>query len=143
MFCRSKGFCRLVSDLPLNLNNRILVIHSDSFIRELLEFNLERMGYNVELIQSARLVIDQLESRGTPRLVIMDLSLPYRSGLEVIKSLRNALDWRSVPILVLTRQKSARKVEQAFRQGASDYVKIPFDLRELKARIKRLVGRRP
>ena len=130
-------------DLPLNLNNRILVIHSDSFIRELLEFNLERMGYTVELIQSARLVIDQLENRGTPRLVIMDLSLPYRSGLEVIKSLRNALDWRSVPILVLTRQKSARKVEQAFRQGASDYVKIPFDLRELTARIKRLVGRRP
>ncbi len=131
------------SELPLSVNNKVLVIHPDEFTTEVLSFNLRRMNYEPVLIEDGRQAFKMLEDRGVPRLVLMDLLLSYRSGYEVLRAYRDDPRWRQVPVLILSRQKSEKTVEQAFREGASDYVKIPFSLRELKARIKRLIGRRP
>lgn len=114
---------------------RILVVDDEPPIRRFLRVALEAEGYLVSEAATAREGIDRA-ALDAPALVILDLGLPDRDGIEVLRAIRQ---WSQVPVLVLSvRSDEAGKVA-ALDAGAQDYVTKPFGMREFLARLRALL----
>ena len=114
----------------------ILLVEDDPALGRGLAINLEHEGFRVHLanqLQSA-LSITQTKKFG---LVLLDLGLPDGSGLQFLKETRQS--GSSVPIIILTAKTDVDSVVQGLQLGANDYVRKPFDDRELFARIRTLI----
>ena len=115
----------------------ILVVDDEEQIRRALESILSVRGYQVALAPTGEEGVD-IATRTPPDLVILDLSLPGMSGLEVCRRLRR---WYAGPVLVLSvRDGDADKVA-ALDLGADDYLTKPFSAPELLARVRALLRR--
>jgi two-component system KDP operon response regulator KdpE len=116
---------------------RILVVDDEEQIRRALRSILSTRGYALEMAATAEEAL--LKAIDTPPdLVILDLALPDRSGMEVCRDLRT---WMTAPILILSvRANEADKI-QALDEGADDYLTKPFSAGELLARIRALLRR--
>ncbi len=111
---------------------KILVVEDDAAVRRLVTTTLELHGYAFREAKTAAQALLELSSH-QPDLVILDLGLPDRDGVEVIRTLRG---WSSLPVVVLSaRQEDADKVE-ALDAGADDYLVKPFSVEELLARLR-------
>ena len=111
---------------------RILVVEDDAAVRRLVTMTLELRGYAFREAKTAAQALLELSSH-PPDLVILDLGLPDRDGVEVIRALRG---WSSLPVIVVSaRQDDADKVE-ALDAGADDYLVKPFSVDELLARVR-------
>src|SRR3954452_23072784 len=118
---------------------RILVIEDDSTVGKYVEGGLEEQRLSVDLVADG----EDGEKRATSEaydLVILDMRLPGKSGLEVLHGLRARGFER--PVLVLTAQDALDAKVQTLRAGADDYVTKPFAFEELLARVEAL-SRRP
>jgi len=117
----------------------VLVAEDDGQIAYLLQFLLEREGYCVLLArdgQEAQRFVDEITP---PKLVILDVMMPYADGFEVLAHLRAKPDWHDTPVIMLTARSQEKDIVRALDAGATDYVVKPFLPEELKARIRRLV----
>ena len=116
---------------------RILVVDDEAQIRRALTSILSTRGYKLEMASTGEEAL--LKAIDTPPdLVVLDLALPDRSGIEVCRELRT---WMTAPILVLSvRANEADKIE-ALDEGADDYLTKPFSTGELLARIRALLRR--
>ncbi|MGE0311482.1 MAG: response regulator [Lautropia sp.] len=116
----------------------VLVVDDEPQIRRFLDIGLRAQGYQTSLAGSGAEGLAAASAR-QPDLVILDLGLPDRDGLEVLRELR---DWSSVPVIVLTvRADEAQKVA-LLDAGANDYLTKPFGVQELMARIRVLLRQR-
>src|SRR5881396_2185505 len=118
---------------------RILVIEDDPTVGQYVKRGLEEQRYSVDLITDG----DEGERRANSEaydLVILDMRLPKKSGLQVLNALR-ARGFEK-PVLVLTAQDAVDAKVTTLRSGADDYVTKPFAFEELLARVEAL-GRRP
>jgi two-component system, OmpR family, KDP operon response regulator KdpE len=115
----------------------ILVVDDEEQIRRALKSILSTRGYTLQMAATAHEAL--LSAIDTPPdLVILDLALPDRSGIEVCRELRT---WSSAPILILSvRANEADKIV-ALDEGADDYLTKPFSAGELLARIRALLRR--
>ncbi len=111
---------------------KILVIDDEPQIRTLLKVTLSRAGYAVTEAASAREALNA-KSIDKPDLILLDLGLPDRDGLELVTALR--AEPRSALIVVSARDQTEQKVA-ALDLGADDYVTKPFDTDELLARVR-------
>jgi len=116
---------------------RILVVDDEEQIRRALRSILSTRGYALEMAATAEeALLKAIDA--PPDLVILDLALPDRSGIEVCRDLRT---WMTAPILILSvRANEADKI-QALDEGADDYLTKPFSAGELLARIRALLRR--
>ena len=114
----------------------ILVVDDEPAIRRLLRVAVERGGHAVEEAATAAEALAALARHG-PRLVLLDLGLPDRDGLELIGPIRA----EGAPIIVLTAREAASEKVAALDLGADDYVTKPFDSEELLARIRSCLRR--
>lgn len=112
---------------------RILVADDSETIRALLQTALESAGYEVEMASDG-LSAYELGSAGTYDLVVMDQLMPGLLGLEVIERWR--ADGVETPVLMLTGVDDDRTAVESFDRGAVDYVRKPFRITELMARIR-------
>ena len=111
---------------------KILVVDDEPQIRTLLKATLGRAGYAVVEAANAREALSA-KAIDKPDLVLLDLGLPDRDGLELVEQLRS--DPRSAVIVVSARDQTDQKVA-ALDLGADDYVTKPFDTEELLARVR-------
>jgi len=116
---------------------RILVVDDEAQIRRALTSILSTRGYKLEMAATAEeALLKAIDA--PPDLVVLDLALPDRNGIEVCRELRT---WMTAPILVLSvRANEADKIE-ALDEGADDYLTKPFSAGELLARIRALLRR--
>ena len=114
---------------------RVLVIDDEPQIRKFLEISLRAQGYAVELAASAQDGLDALATHGAD-LVVLDMGLPDRDGLEVLREIRQ---WSTVPVLMLTVRSHESQKVAALDAGANDYVTKPFGVQELMARLRVLL----
>jgi two-component system KDP operon response regulator KdpE len=110
----------------------VLVVDDEPPIRRFLRTSLAASGYRVVEAADAESA-QRLLSAEKPDLVILDLGLPDRSGLELISELRKT---STVPILVLSARHDERSKVEALDRGADDYVSKPFGMAELMARLR-------
>jgi two-component system, OmpR family, response regulator MprA len=117
---------------------RILVVDDDRSVRDALRRALTLGGYEVEAVEDGRQALTRL-SRSSPDAVVLDIGLPEVDGLEVTRRIRGAGD--RTPILMLTARDAVSDRIDGLDAGADDYLVKPFDLGELKARIRALLRR--
>lgn len=118
---------------------RILVVEDHKDIAMLVEKRLSKT-FNVELAFNGEEATDKLNS-GEFDLVILDLSLPKKSGFDVLKDLRKKSAYP--PVLILSGLNAVDDKVKGLKLGADDYLAKPFDMKELMARIEALLRRVP
>ena len=112
--------------------DKILVVEDDLTLRETLEYNLARQGYEVHTAADGQTALD-IARQERPNLLVLDVMLPGLDGFEVCRILRQEM---SVPILMLTARDEEIDKVVGLEIGADDYMTKPFSMRELLARIK-------
>jgi two-component system OmpR family response regulator/two-component system response regulator QseB len=117
---------------------RVLLVEDDRMIGESLQRALRLVGYAVDWVQDGGAADATLASERFD-VVLLDLGLPQRDGLEVLRGARARGD--QTPIVVLTARDSPAHRVQGLDSGADDYVVKPFDLEELLARMRAVVRR--
>lgn len=118
---------------------RLLLVEDDQLLGDGLKAGLGQEGYAVDWVSdgesaSAALATDDFD------LMVLDLGLPDRSGLSVLKELRNR--GTSLPVLILTARDTVADRIKGLDAGADDYLVKPFDLEELAARLRAIARRR-
>jgi two-component system alkaline phosphatase synthesis response regulator PhoP len=115
---------------------RILIVEDDQSCAELLQYVLQRAGFQVDIaedgIKAQKLISSTFDP---PSLVILGLILPYIDGYQLLQQIRKSAGWSKLPVIVLSSKTQERDIVRAFELGASDYVTKPFQLGELVARI--------
>jgi len=111
---------------------KILVVDDEQPIADILKFNLEKEGYQVICAfdggEAVRLAFEEL-----PDLILLDLMLPVKDGMDVCREVRSRLQ---TPIIMLTAKDTELDKVLGLELGADDYVTKPFSTRELLARVK-------
>ena len=120
--------------------NKILVIDDDDAINELIKVNLELFGYSVITakngIEGFALVKQEL-----PDLVVLDVMMPEVDGFTVAKRIRENPETKNIPILMLTALGMVQDKVKGFDIGVDDYLVKPFDMDELRVRVRALLKR--
>ncbi len=116
----------------------LLVIDDEPEIRESLEMLLSMEGYAIETAADARSGAERMERKAFD-LVLLDLMLPDRGGLDLLQDIRRAN--RTLPVVMITAYGSVETAVQAMRSGASSYITKPWDNEKLLAEIGALVSR--
>src|SRR3954454_8531721 len=117
---------------------RILVVDDDRSVRDALRRALTLGGYQVEAVEDGRQALTRL-SMSSPDSVVLDIGRPEIDGREVCRRVRGAGD--RTPILMLTARDAVADRIDGLDAGADDYLVKPFDLGELKARIRAILRR--
>lgn len=119
---------------------RVLVIEDEQTIAELVADALRQRGYRVETAPDGDEGLAMAE--GTlPDLVILDLMLPGLDGWEICRRLKETDATRDIPVIMLTARRDERDVVAGLDLGADDYLRKPFSMSELLARVRALLRR--
>jgi DNA-binding response OmpR family regulator len=118
---------------------RLLVVEDDEILGNGIQTGLSQAGYAVDWVKDGEAAELFLKSQGYD-LVILDLKLPKKSGLQVLQDLRATGE--DTPVLILTARDTAKDKVLGLDSGADDYLVKPFCLDELGARIRALLRRR-
>jgi two-component system response regulator MprA len=117
---------------------RLLVVDDDRALRDVLRRALTLAGYDVRLAESGAVALSEVAAV-VPDAVVLDIGLPDIDGLEVCRLLRR--EGNRVPVLMLTARDAVSDRIDGLDAGADDYLVKPFDIDELKARIRALLRR--
>jgi two-component system response regulator QseB len=117
---------------------RILLVEDDPMIGDSVADGLKSEGYAVDWVRDGK-EAEVAVSSSSYSLVVLDLGLPRRDGIEVLRSIRERRI--AVPVLVMTARDTVRDRIKGLDAGADDYLVKPFDLDELTARVRALLRR--
>ena len=118
---------------------RILLVEDDTMIGEALSISLKDAAYAVDWVKDGAAAGTALEL-GEHQAVLLDLGLPKRDGLEVLRRMRQS--GNSIPVIVITARDGVDDRIKGLDFGADDYLVKPFDINELMARLRAVVRRR-
>ena len=121
-----------------NNGKKIVVVEDEAHLAKGLQFNLEREGYRVTLVDNGQSALDLLGKEEFD-LMILDIMLPKVSGLEVARRIRKTN--MRFPILMLSAKSTDEDRELGLQAGADDYLTKPFHLPELLLRVKGILRR--
>jgi two-component system, OmpR family, KDP operon response regulator KdpE len=116
---------------------RILIVDDDPQILRALRINLHARQYDVVTAMDGVAALEAARTQ-KPDLLVLDLGLPGKNGVDVIRELRS---WSEVPIVVLSGRAGSRDKIEALDAGADDYVTKPFNIEELLARVRAVTRR--
>ncbi|MDD5035787.1 MAG: response regulator [Methylococcaceae bacterium] len=117
---------------------RILLVEDDPMIGKSVQIALKREGHAVDWVRDG-LAAELSLANGVYELLLLDLGLPRKSGLEILQGLRGKKN--AMPVLILTARDAVSDRVKGLDAGADDYLIKPFDLDELSARIRALLRR--
>jgi DNA-binding response OmpR family regulator len=116
--------------------SKILIVDDEPLIRDALAFKLTKDGYDVDTAEDGEKAIQKIESEEYD-IIISDIMMPFISGFELVKILKER--GTDAPVLMLTSLNSETAVLKAFDLGADDFMTKPFSPNELSVRIKKLL----
>ena len=116
------------------MRNRVLFVEDEADLTLIVADTLRGLGYDVVIVEG----LDKYRSEGAD-IIVADVMMPRMDGFTMAKGIRKMSP--AVPLLFLTAKSTIEDVEEGFEIGANDYLKKPFELRELIVRIKSLLKR--
>jgi len=124
------------------MSHTILIVEDEPGIEALVAYALSQAGWAVRSAPSVSEACVALD-RGVPDLVVLDWMLPDGSGVELLRRMRAQIEWRAVPVLMLTARHSESDRITGLDAGADDYLVKPFSPKELVARVRAVLRRNP
>jgi two-component system phosphate regulon response regulator PhoB len=124
----------------MQIGARILIVEDEAPLAELLRYNLEAAGYQVEILSRGDDADVRLREY-VPDLAILDWMLPGTSGIELCRRLRARAQTKALPIIILTARGEESERVRGLATGADDYIVKPFSVPELLARVGALLRR--
>jgi two-component system, OmpR family, alkaline phosphatase synthesis response regulator PhoP len=119
----------------------VLVADDEPYIGRIIQMKLENGPYRVELVHDGREALERLESDEAFDLVLLDIMMPYASGLDVLAQLRQLPHRNGTPVIMLTAKGQDADRERAAAYGATDFLTKPFSPKKLLARIDEIFNR--
>lgn len=119
---------------------KIYIVEDDKNIAEIEQFALKNAGYSVEIFKNAKDFEEQIKAE-YPDLVILDVMLPDRDGLSILRDLRTGAGTAKIPIIMVTAKTTEMDKVKGLDQGADDYITKPFGIMELISRVKAVLRR--
>lgn len=116
----------------------VCIVEDELSLSDMIRMNLELEGYGIISIHDGKEAIDRIDELCQADLVILDVMLPRKSGIDVCNELRKK---SAVPVLFLSAKGTTADKIAGLKAGGNDYLAKPFDLEELLLRVKILVGR--
>jgi len=126
----------------MDLKASILVADDEPDILEIVQYNLEKQGYQVYTAANGREAIEKARLLH-PQLIILDVMMPYQTGIEVCRYLRTLPDFKDTLILLLTALNDEATHIKGLDSGADDYVSKPISPKVLVSRVNALLRRAP
>ena len=126
-------------DVGRGHGRRVLLVEDEPNITEAIRFLLSREGWQVEAHADGASAMEEI-SRLTPDLLILDMMLPGRSGMEILRDLRSRPEFMALPVLMLTARGQTRDRELAEKAGVSRFMTKPFSNTEVVTAVRDLVA---
>lgn len=120
-------------------DSRILVVDDEQDLCEILKFNLEIEGYQVETANSAEEAFEK--DIASYNLLLLDVMMGGMSGFQLAKQLKNSEVTAHIPIIFLTARDTENDTVTGFNLGADDYISKPFSIREVMVRVRAVLRR--
>ena len=120
-------------------DSRILVVDDEQDLCEILKFNLETEGYQVETANSAEEALEK--DIASYNLLLLDVMMGGMSGFQLAKRLKNSEVTAHIPIIFLTARDTENDTVTGFNLGADDYISKPFSIREVMVRVRAVLRR--
>jgi len=124
----------------MQMTPHILVVEDEDSLATLLQYNLQKEGYDVGLAGDGEEALLMVDER-LPDLMVLDWMLPKVSGIEVCRRLRQRNETRNLPIIMLAARGEETARVRGLDTGADDYLVKPFSMTELSARIRAVLRR--
>lgn len=115
----------------------VLVADDEPHIGRIIQLKLELGPYRVSLVQNGREALERIRSDEPIDVILLDIMMPYVSGLEVLEEIRRLPGRRDTPVIVLTAKGQDADRRRALALGADDFFTKPFSPKKLVARIDR------
>lgn len=120
------------------MSKKILIVEDDQMMLSLLQFKLQREGFETIVVQDGNEAIAKIEN-DAPDLIVTDIMMPYLNGMELTSKIRNELNIKT-PIIIISSAGQEDMVMQAFKLGADNFITKPFSPNELVMRIRKLLN---
>lgn len=120
-------------------DSRILVVDDEQDLCEILKFNFETEGYQVETANSAEEALEK--DIASYNLLLLDVMMGGMSGFQLAKQLKNSEVTAHIPIIFLTARDTENDTVTGFNLGADDYISKPFSIREVMVRVRAVLRR--
>jgi len=122
-------------------SKHILIIEDEEDIRELVRYNLEREKFKISEAESGEVGLESAV-RELPDLILLDLMLPGKDGMQICRELKQAGVTRDIPVVMMTARGEESDIVAGLELGAEDYVVKPFSPKVLVARVKTVLRRK-
>ena len=127
-----------IARAPEAVTRHVLVADDEPHIGRIVQLKLERGPYDVTLVPDGREALDRLASDQPIDVVLLDIMMPFVSGLDVLADARRLPHRRDTPIIILTAKGQDADRTRALELGATDFLTKPFSPNKLLARIDEL-----
>ena len=122
------------------MNGKIFIIEDETSIIQLVQHNLEKEGFIISSAINGDEGLKELK-KFKPNLLLLDWMLPDLSGIEICKNIRKDINFKNLPIIMLTAKGEEEDKIKGLESGVDDYLTKPFSFNELLARIKAVLRR--
>lgn len=119
---------------------KLICVEDDSGIRELIEYTLSNYGFEVVGCKNATEFFELIEKE-TANLILLDIMLPDKDGMQVLRQLKESKATENIPVILLTAKSGQLDKIKGLDSGADDYITKPFDIMELISRVKAVIRR--
>lgn len=121
------------------MGKKALIVDDSASMRQMINFTLDEEGWEVAEASNGKEGLDQLHLTH-PQLVITDIHMPEMNGIEFIKNVRTASEFKFTPIIVLTTESEKSMQEKGKEAGATAWIVKPFTPEKLKEVVKKVCG---
>lgn len=135
----SIGDLRDIEKKDIEKRLRVMVIDDDLTILSMIKAIFEREGAEVFEASDGNIAVNLINTMEPPDIVILDIMLPYMDGMQILQKIRKLDSWKEVPVVMLTAKTSEEETVKALEAGANEYIKKPFNSRELLIRVKKIL----
>ncbi|WP_340820448.1 response regulator [Methanolobus sp. WCC4] len=136
----SESYVKETLESMSDIRQKVLIVDDEMDALIALKVALETEGYNVVEAKDGHEAIEKVHSE-IPDVILLDLMIPGIDGFEVCRQLRSDPTYSHIPVIMLTARGEIDDKVEGIELGADDYVTKPFNLKELKARIKMVLRR--
>lgn len=120
---------------------QVFIVEDDQNIRELISYALNNNGYKARGFADAKGLYEALEKEEPPILFLLDIMLDGEDGYTILGTLKNRVETKEIPVIMLTAKTSEYDKVRGLDMGADDYITKPFGVMELLSRVKAVLRR--